>query len=1130
MTGPVALEAIGWSAGFAAAFAPHEVVGRVPARVVAEERGQFLVHDGTATHAATVSGRFRYESGGDPLAYPTVGDWVAATTAVGGGTATIHGLLPRRSAIVRRAPADHGTGAQVLAANVDIVFIVTSLNAELNLRRLERYLAVAWESGALPDRRPLEGRPRRRRRRPPRRGRIRGARRRGDRRVGGQRRRDRGGPGPPRPRPDGRLHRVVGRRQVHPRQRARRPRAPDHRRHSRGRRPRPAHDDAPPARRRSPTAWSSTPRACASSASSTARAWRAPSTTSSGPPSGCRFRDCRHESEPGCAVRAALAARRPGPGPIPGLPEAGAGGPPQPSSPNDAVARKAERRKWTAMIKGVERHMEQKYGGGAMTVEREQPAVVRPAGRTPPIAGPRRSATWTVERDYPAIAELICDRERQRRRRLAARADETPDTSGSTDDGFDLDEDVLLAEVDGVARRLRPARLAPARREASSTSSGPLVHPGLAAPRARPGAPRLGRGIVRPGASETGTIGPARRCPHVLAGWADLEIADVTPFAAAAGYHVEAYGVMMTRSLAEPIPERRAPQGLEVRPVRPEDHRRIWDADAEAFRGPPRSRASGPRRTSIAGSPQPDLDTSLWQVAWDGDEVAGSVAELHLPARERAARDQARLARAHLRPAPWRRRGFASALICRSLRRFRDLGLDEAALGADAENLTGAVRLYEAPWLPPGPDRRQLPQADGRAAGGPIELAVWTPALRAAGGAARATSSSHGRSRPIVVSGPWPGRTASGSSKVASRAERLDHLLRRAARQVHPPPPAGEERVAAEQQAVVGRPEADRALRVAGRVEDREADLAEPDLAALREVDRGDAGRDLERRPERLRVREPVGVQRVDRDRGAGVRRRRAAFSPKWSQWPWVVTMSFSVQPRSASSSEIQASDGIAVSIAMASRVRASASRWTFVRAGPTTRVRRSNQPSATIFARMQSKVWPIILLAVPSTIRAPTLASIPLRLTSAAQSIVVVPGSGPSTRFIRPRASTALPGAWPWALMIAMSGACWSAISRSTTKRAVMNPTPTFAFARKCVASMTSMDSTPGPQAPTLFGSVTNAKTRVARGGDVDGARELHQRPPVVAGEAAPVRPVTPRGMQARMIPTPRRTRPDRG
>lgn len=144
------LRAIGWHNGLAGAFAEHEGAGRIAARVVTEERGQFLLHNGAAIYPGTVSGRFRYESKGDPLAYPAVGDWVAASMAFDGGTATIHGLLPRRSAIVRRAPADHGTGVQVVAANVDVVFIVTSLNAEMKLRRLERYLAVAWESGATP--------------------------------------------------------------------------------------------------------------------------------------------------------------------------------------------------------------------------------------------------------------------------------------------------------------------------------------------------------------------------------------------------------------------------------------------------------------------------------------------------------------------------------------------------------------------------------------------------------------------------------------------------------------------------------------------------------------------------------------------------------------------------------------------------------------------------------------------------------------------------------------------------------------------------------------------------------------------------------------------------------------------
>jgi len=145
-----ALEALGWSSGMADAYVSVAATGRVPARIVAEERGQFLAHDGSTSHPAIVAGRLRHESRGDPLAYPTVGDWVVLSVPSGEGSATIHALLARHSAIVRRAPVDHRHAVQLLAANVDVVLIVSSLNAELNLRRLERCLAVAWESGATP--------------------------------------------------------------------------------------------------------------------------------------------------------------------------------------------------------------------------------------------------------------------------------------------------------------------------------------------------------------------------------------------------------------------------------------------------------------------------------------------------------------------------------------------------------------------------------------------------------------------------------------------------------------------------------------------------------------------------------------------------------------------------------------------------------------------------------------------------------------------------------------------------------------------------------------------------------------------------------------------------------------------
>jgi ribosome biogenesis GTPase len=141
------LDQLGWSAAFAADHAPHAALGREPARIMAEDRGSYVVRTAVGEQRAAITGRFRHESGGDPSVFPAVGDWVAIDGGPDGGA--IHAVLPRRTAIVRQASGLR-TAAQIVGANVDIVFIVVSLNLDLNLRRLERYLAVAWESGALP--------------------------------------------------------------------------------------------------------------------------------------------------------------------------------------------------------------------------------------------------------------------------------------------------------------------------------------------------------------------------------------------------------------------------------------------------------------------------------------------------------------------------------------------------------------------------------------------------------------------------------------------------------------------------------------------------------------------------------------------------------------------------------------------------------------------------------------------------------------------------------------------------------------------------------------------------------------------------------------------------------------------
>jgi ribosomal protein S18 acetylase RimI-like enzyme len=191
-----------------------------------------------------------------------------------------------------------------------------------------------------------------------------------------------------------------------------------------------------------------------------------------------------------------------------------------------------------------------------------------------------------------------------------------------------------------------------------------------------------------------GTMGPLDR-PHVLNGWADLEIDAVAPFAAATGYTVDHYGVLMARPLDAPLPDVALPAGLEVRPVRPDDHRRIWDADCEAFQDH-RDPSVRTEEDFVHWFGQPDIDTSLWEVAWDGEEVAGSVMNFVFPEENaRLGLSRGWLEHVSVRR-PWRKRGLASALMVRSMHRLRELGLAEAALGADAENLSGAVRLYEA--------------------------------------------------------------------------------------------------------------------------------------------------------------------------------------------------------------------------------------------------------------------------------------------------------------------------------------------------------------------------------------------------------------------------------------------------
>lgn len=150
-TGGANLPALGWDEAWATAWeAATPAAGYLPARVVAAHRGTWdvLAAAGAPPLESRVAGRLRYEAGQAEL--PVVGDWVAVDARPAEGSATVHAVLPRRTQLRRKAPADYGAPFQVLAANVDVVLVATSLNRELNPRRVERYLATAWESGARP--------------------------------------------------------------------------------------------------------------------------------------------------------------------------------------------------------------------------------------------------------------------------------------------------------------------------------------------------------------------------------------------------------------------------------------------------------------------------------------------------------------------------------------------------------------------------------------------------------------------------------------------------------------------------------------------------------------------------------------------------------------------------------------------------------------------------------------------------------------------------------------------------------------------------------------------------------------------------------------------------------------------
>ena len=149
-TSTSALTALGWDPGWAAAFAPFSATGWQPARVVAAHRAAWVLATPAGDRDAVIAGRLRHEALG-PADLPAVGDWVVvAGESDDRGPAVIRAILPRRAVFRRGAEEGHAIDDQVLAANVDVALVVAGLDGDFNRRRLERYIAVAYAGGAVP--------------------------------------------------------------------------------------------------------------------------------------------------------------------------------------------------------------------------------------------------------------------------------------------------------------------------------------------------------------------------------------------------------------------------------------------------------------------------------------------------------------------------------------------------------------------------------------------------------------------------------------------------------------------------------------------------------------------------------------------------------------------------------------------------------------------------------------------------------------------------------------------------------------------------------------------------------------------------------------------------------------------
>lgn len=142
------LELLGWTHFFSKNFESYKQEGYTVGRVALEHKTTYILYTAQGELQAEVTGKLRYRASGRQD-FPAVGDWVVISVREAETWAVIHAILPRKTKFARKTVGKK-TEEQIIATNLDTVFLVSGLDGDFNLRRIERYLILVWESGANP--------------------------------------------------------------------------------------------------------------------------------------------------------------------------------------------------------------------------------------------------------------------------------------------------------------------------------------------------------------------------------------------------------------------------------------------------------------------------------------------------------------------------------------------------------------------------------------------------------------------------------------------------------------------------------------------------------------------------------------------------------------------------------------------------------------------------------------------------------------------------------------------------------------------------------------------------------------------------------------------------------------------